>query len=361
MTIDIVLYFAIGRGGLEDVITKVTNGLINKGHRVRVFQCAIPTHPEWVYTVPEMYFYAIDYGVGALNDLGYRYAIRYGEMLKNLGTPDVIIATHLPLLSFMCKVALQRCNNKKIPIISWIHGPVNVYGRRELLSYSDAHMAISTTIAKDLATYINPSTIYHIGNPVTTSSVLPITRSTDQLRMLYIGRIAPEKNLPILFTALNELVGNWELNIIGDGIGIDNLKSLAINYNIADNIHWLGWQDNPWNAVSSASATIVASDYEGFSMTTSESLARGIPVISTKCGGPEDMIIDDYNGWLYPVRDSLALKNILQNILDGTYTLPSTETCITSIQKFSDENVINKIDTVLTKTYNEYYESLESK
>ena len=45
--IDIVLIYAIGRGGLENVISKVYKGLVKKGHRVRVFQAYRPEYIEW--------------------------------------------------------------------------------------------------------------------------------------------------------------------------------------------------------------------------------------------------------------------------------------------------------------------------
>jgi hypothetical protein len=38
MIIDIVLGFASGRGGLESVLTMVTNELKKRGHKVRLFQ-----------------------------------------------------------------------------------------------------------------------------------------------------------------------------------------------------------------------------------------------------------------------------------------------------------------------------------
>ena len=104
-----------------------------------------------------------------------------------------------------------------------------------------------------------------------------------------------------------------------------------------------------------ASVTVISSLYEGFSMTTAESLARGIPVVTTKCGGPEDMVVEGVNGWLYQVGDYIRLAEILSKIQDGKYILPKAEVCIDSIQKFDEQVVINKIEEVIIKTYYKFY------
>ena len=175
------------------------------------------------------------------------------------------------------------------------------------------------------------------------------------LTIVSVGRLSPEKDIGTLINALALLKQPWKLIVVGDGGHYSTLRALAEAKKINENIQWAGWHENPWNIVKEASVTVISSLYEGFSMTTAESLARGIPVVTTKCGGPEDMVTEGVNGWLYPVGDYMRLSEILSNIQNGKYILPKAEVCIDSIQKFDEQVVINKIEEVIIKTYYKFY------
>ena len=139
MIIDIVLLYGSGHGGVENVITKVATGLKERGHRVRIFQSTLPYYKDWAETFDEIYYFNE-------KDLWYNrncfqeYVNSYKTLLSKLGLPDIVLATHYNLSSYLCKLALGD-SKEKIPIISWIHGPAWVYEEENLLNYSDAHLA----------------------------------------------------------------------------------------------------------------------------------------------------------------------------------------------------------------------------
>jgi glycosyltransferase involved in cell wall biosynthesis len=60
---------------------------------------------------------------------------------------------------------------------------------------------------------------------------------------------------------------------------------------------------------------------EGFHLPPLEAMACRCPVVSTRCGGPQDIIKDGVNGYLVSVGDSTALANHLVRVL----TLPEAE------------------------------------
>lgn len=355
MLIDIVLVYAVGRGGLENVISKVYNGLVKKGHRVRVFQAYRPEYIEWERNFDEIYYYGEDIPFSMINSGLHQYAMKYRQAIEEKGRPDIVIATQSTSLSYICNVALNGKNYNVIPQISWLHGPVSAYGGRELLSFSNSHMALCNKLGDDLALALDRENIYVVGNPVQIKNVDVINRPKEILTILSLGRLSPEKDIETLINALAILKKPWRLIVVGDGGHYSTLRTLAEEKNINENIQWTGWHENPWDTVKEASVTVISSLYEGFSMTTAESLARGIPVVTTKCGGPEDMVVEGVNGWLYQVGDYIRLAEILSKIQDGKYILPKAEVCIDSIQKFDEHVVINKIEEVIIKTYYKFY------
>lgn len=55
----------------------------------------------------------------------------------------------------------------------------------------------------------------------------------------------------------------------------------------------------------------LSSDEEGFGMVVVEAMACAVPVVATRCGGPEGIIIDGKNGFLVPLDDAATMANRL--------------------------------------------------
>ncbi|MEP6692932.1 MAG: glycosyltransferase family 4 protein [Gemmatimonadaceae bacterium] len=64
-----------------------------------------------------------------------------------------------------------------------------------------------------------------------------------------------------------------------------------------------------------ASIFVVSSDEEGLGIAILEAMASGLPVVSTRCGGPEHLVTDGESGYLVPMRDAPALARRLRDLL----------------------------------------------
>lgn len=60
---------------------------------------------------------------------------------------------------------------------------------------------------------------------------------------------------------------------------------------------------------------IVPSTSEGFGMPGLEAAACHCPIVSTRCGGPEDYVDDGLSGFLVPVSDPIAMANAVCRVL----------------------------------------------
>lgn len=354
LIIDIVLVYAYGRGGLEDVITNVSKTLISFGHKVRIFQAARPKFTEWEKTLEEVYYYGE--GLSLESDLRV-FSQKYADIISEIGEPDVILATHAPSITYMCSLAKNQMK-KNIPVISWLHGPIDYFGGRSNLQFADAHLAISEGLQKDISQTILPDNIYLVDNPVNIRNIEKIETSKEKLELVYVGRLSnKEKRIDVLLMGLAKVTGEWKLHVIGDGPDKEYYIELAKKLNINDSIVWYGWQDRPWSVVKKATALVLTSDFEGFGLVVIEALSRGIPVISTDAEGPSKIINDD-NGWLIKRGDFNALANLLNKIQKGEEHIPDPEVCINSVQKYDVFNVTKNIEKVIV---NEYYKKINSK
>jgi colanic acid/amylovoran biosynthesis glycosyltransferase len=73
--------------------------------------------------------------------------------------------------------------------------------------------------------------------------------------------------------------------------------------------------DEVLNAYRQSHLFLLPSFEEGVANVALEAMAIGVPVISTNCGGMEELIINEKNGWLVPVRETDALVSAVENFL----------------------------------------------
>jgi phosphatidylinositol alpha-mannosyltransferase len=119
-------------------------------------------------------------------------------------------------------------------------------------------------------------------------------------RLLFVGRLAPQKNVPRLLGAIAATTRPVELAIVGDGEDRALLEGLISDLHLgnvrmvgsrtgADLVRWYRWAD----------AFVSPSDKEGMPLVILEAMAAGLPVVSTDVPGSRETIGTD--GLLTPV------------------------------------------------------------
>lgn len=116
------------------------------------------------------------------------------------------------------------------------------------------------------------------------------------------------------------------LEIGGDGVLRGQLEQLAQELDLTHRVKFLGLLDRAGvrDAMQRANCFVLASLFETFGVVLIEALACGIPVISTACGGPEDIVVPEV-GLLVSNDEPHELAAAMQRVRDDWSSyLPST-------------------------------------
>ncbi len=92
---------------------------------------------------------------------------------------------------------------------------------------------------------------------------------------------------------------------------MEKLTVLADARNVITNVHFLGFLDDTPAYLSELDIFLLCSSTEGFSIATIEAMAAGVPVIATRCGGPEEIVTDGLNGLLVENNNPIAIGDAI--------------------------------------------------
>lgn len=184
-----------------------------------------------------------------------------------------------------------------------VTGPVQRVMEKRILAGQGRFMAISRYTRDTLiAAGATPGAIEHVPVPIDAERFTAPSTPAEAGVLGFAGRIDdPRKNIALLFRAVALLKQRGvpvTLKLTGDAsIG---LGELAGSLNIADRVEWAGWLDSGSLAgfYRSLDVFVIPSAQEGLGIVGVEAMASGIPVVSTRCGGPEDYVVDGKTGKL---------------------------------------------------------------
>ncbi len=132
-----------------------------------------------------------------------------------------------------------------------------------------------------------------------------------KLKFLSVGRPHWIKGLHDTIHACAILIKKnieFEYIILG-GRGNEEILFLISKYNLEERVKILGKlpQKNVYDLMIESDLLIVSSLEEGMPNVLVEAMALGVPVISTACGGVEELIDHENEGWIVPTRNPEAL------------------------------------------------------
>jgi len=142
--------------------------------------------------------------------------------------------------------------------------------------------------------------------------------SSDDKIIGIIARLAPVKDHNTLFLAfkkVREKISNVKLLVVGDGSLRKTLKKEAVDLGEKDNIIFLGIREDVPELLQVMDVVCLSSTHEGHSITLTEAMASGKPVVATDVGGNSELVINKVTGLLVPPRNPDRMAEAIIELL----------------------------------------------
>lgn len=187
----------------------------------------------------------------------------------------------------------------------------------------------SRTVVRDYPALSGKASIVHNGLPVSRLRNRPVARSGAERELgieagakivAVVGALTPHKDHLTFLAAAEQVARRVEkaiFLIVGSG---SERYTQTIRRRIADlrldsQVRLLGWRDDIQDLLAAIDVLVISSRQESFGLTAIEALAMETPVVSTRCGGPEEVVEDGVTGLLVHVKDPLALADAIESLL----------------------------------------------
>jgi glycosyltransferase involved in cell wall biosynthesis len=137
---------------------------------------------------------------------------------------------------------------------------------------------------------------------------------------------------------------------VGDRDNTEQIKSKIEALELTDTIHMVGqWTPQIADLMASLDVLVISSEQESFGLTAIEALSVETPVVSTACGGPQEIILDGINGYIVPIKcvQSMA-QSVVSLLKDPEFAkkMGATGRSIV-LDRFAQENYVRRIQALL--------------
>jgi glycosyltransferase involved in cell wall biosynthesis len=136
---------------------------------------------------------------------------------------------------------------------------------------------------------------------------------------LAVGRFEVAKDYPNMlraFAKVRERQPEAVLLLVGRGSLQAETEALAEALGLAGGVRFLGVRGDVPEIMSAADGYVMSSAWEGMPIVLLEAGAAGLPIVATRVGGNDEVVLDEASGFLVPPRDHEALGLAMVRLME---------------------------------------------
>lgn len=177
--------------------------------------------------------------------------------------------------------------------------------------------------------------------------------SEEDFLFLYAAEFSKRKNQSLLiraFANISKEHTNMKLLLAGDGVLLEECKSLAKGLISKDQIQFLGHVNDMKAIYSIVDAVVSTSRIEGLPFNIMEAMACGLPVIASKIKGHVELVNHEETGVLFELEDQAELEEALMLVFDDKEKqVRLGKNAIKRMERFSLDSVFEQIMEIYYK------------
>lgn len=327
-------YPPVGGGGGK-ITQNLAEGLAQNGYDIRILTTHYKSLPLYEKNKVEIYrvrSHRTQIFRASFQDM-FLYickSIFKGQQIIRTWKPDIIHA-HFAVPAGAAAYVLSKLSG--IPYILTIHGGdvpdaapdktarwfKTVYPFTKIIWKNAQKIIAVSDYVKELAELKYKADIQVIGNGINLENYIPeVIKPHSKPRIIFVGRLSPEKNPLAIVHTLSELINmDWECIVLGDGILMPALKNLIKKKKMDDRIFLKGWvsQAEVLKWMGTSDILFMPSLMEGLPISGLQGLACGLALVMSRTGGCVHLVREGKNGYLVEPGDIVGYTNALAKLL----------------------------------------------
>jgi glycosyltransferase involved in cell wall biosynthesis len=249
-----------------------------------------------------------------------------------------LIHAHLFSTSVYGSVVGALC---RVPVVCTFHGQADAASERfraaklQILNRGGGRIVfVSESLRRFFLVLggLNPGRTQVIYNGIDTEQFAPrpdrsfrdeLGMRPDEVLIGAVGNVRASKDYPNFLRAaalLRRRDPRYRFVIVGDSRPsplMSEVLALRAELGLESAVTFTGFREDVDRVMAALDVFVVSSSAEGFSLTTVQAMAAGLPVVATRCGGPEEILRNGEVGILVPPGSPEALADAIGQVVES--------------------------------------------